>query len=165
SAVFSDSGCSTGMPASSAACLTGLGASLRPRPAGRSGCVYTAMTSASASTHARNPGTAKSGVPAKTSRKRGADIGTSARVAPLLLQLAQQQRAFQRRQVIDEDLADQMVHLVLDAHGEQAIGFEFERLAGDVLRAHADPLLAFDVGIHAGERQAAFLADFGAAGF
>src|SRR6185437_1456342 len=96
-----------------------------------------------ASMHARNPGTAKSGVPANTSRKRDTDAST--RVAPLLLQLAQQQRTFQRRQVIDEHLADQMIHLVLDANGEQAIGFEFERLAGDVLRAHADPLLAFHV--------------------
>ena len=47
--------------------------------------------------------------------------------------------ALERRQVLDEDLAEQMVHLVLDAHGEQALGVELERLAALVQRAHADP--------------------------
>ena len=37
--------------------------------------------------------------------------------------------ALQRRQVFDEHLAVQVVHLVLDAHGEQALGVELERLA------------------------------------
>ena len=47
-------------------------------------------------------------------------------------------RPLQRRQVVDEDLADQVVHFVLDAHGEQAVGVELERLAVLVQRAHAD---------------------------
>lgn len=60
----------TGSPSSSAACLTGLGMSLRPRPAGASGRVNTATTSKCSVSCAslRNEGTAASGVPANSTR-------------------------------------------------------------------------------------------------
>jgi hypothetical protein len=37
--------------------------------------------------------------------------------------------ALQRRQVFDEHLAQQVVHLVLDADGQQALGLDLARLA------------------------------------
>src|SRR6478735_6510643 len=58
------------MPASSAACLTGLGVSFKPRPAGRSGCVMTRGISWPAARRASNAIRANSGVPAKTMRMR-----------------------------------------------------------------------------------------------
>ncbi len=58
----------TGMPASSAAVRTGLGTSLRPRPAGASARVRTATTSWREPRSAWSDGTAGSGVPAKRRR-------------------------------------------------------------------------------------------------
>src|SRR3546814_7671783 len=63
---FGDSGWNTSIPRSTAARLIGEGVSARPRPAGRSGWVYTATTSLRRAA-AISEGTAKSGVPAKTS--------------------------------------------------------------------------------------------------
>ena len=58
----------TGSPSSMAACLTGLGISLRPRPVGASGRVSTATTSkcSASPANARKAGTATSGVPANS---------------------------------------------------------------------------------------------------
>ena len=61
----SDSGCSTSRPRCSASRLTADACRPRPRPAGRSGWVYTATTSPRCAA-ARSEGTANSGVPAKT---------------------------------------------------------------------------------------------------
>jgi hypothetical protein len=61
------SGCHTGTPRACAATFTGGGCSCCPRPFGRSGCVTTATTSPRRK-HASSDGTAKSGVPMKTSR-------------------------------------------------------------------------------------------------
>jgi len=58
----SRSGWSTGTPAATARSFTGGGATCRPRPAGRSGCVTTATTSWEASS-ASSVGSAKRGVP------------------------------------------------------------------------------------------------------
>ena len=62
---------------------------------------------------------------------RGGERGgrSSAREALLLAQPRGEPRALQRRQVVDEDLALEVFHLVLDAHGEHAVGVELERLA------------------------------------
>src|SRR5690606_13043740 len=57
--------------ASTAACFTALGDSFRPRPAGRSGCVSTRLTSWPASMMAWSARRANSGVPAKTIRISG----------------------------------------------------------------------------------------------
>src|ERR1035441_8630207 len=62
------SGWKTGRPRRNAACFTGGGAGVWPRPRGRSGCVTTARTSWPASTTRSSVGTAKAGVPRKTSR-------------------------------------------------------------------------------------------------
>ena len=61
------------------------------------------------------------------------------------------------RQVVDEQLAVEMIHLVLDAHGEQAVGVELDLLAVAVERAHADLVGARDLVEDARHRQAAFL--------
>ena len=58
-------GCKTGMPRASAACLTGEGVKTRFLPCGLSGWVSTAATP-KFSAMLSNAGTAKSGVPAKT---------------------------------------------------------------------------------------------------
>ncbi len=60
------SGWSTGSPSPWAASLIGEGRSFMSRPAGRSGCVYTATTSCPAATRARSDGAPISPVPMKT---------------------------------------------------------------------------------------------------
>ena len=63
------------------------------------------------------------------------------------------------RQVVDEDLAFEVVHLVLDAHGEQAVGLELEGLAVAVERLHGDRSARVTSAKMPGHRQAAFLVD------
>ena len=82
-----------------------------------------------------------------------------ARLLPLLLgQPAHDHVALQRRQVIDEQHAVEMVDLVLQAGGEQAVGLDLAPRAGLVQVAHLDPRRPRHVGVLAGQRQAAFLA-------
>src|SRR5690606_19013338 len=140
---FSDCGCSTGMPRDTASIFTGEAASPRPRPAGRSGWVYTATTSWWRAA-ARSDDTANSGVPAKTilmatpmqlnvQTKTAPSTGAagparlaraldhangsgrrqagSGNVPALLGQLLAHHLALERREVIDEQLAVQVVHL------------------------------------------------------
>ena len=108
------------MPCSSASCLTGLGCSFWPRPAGRSGWVSTSGTSKPAARIAASAARAKSGVPAKR----------LSRGDPRLLgELVLDARLLQLRQVLDEDLALQVIHLVLDADRQQILGLDFEGLA------------------------------------
>src|SRR5690606_9373391 len=145
------SGCSTRSPWASAACFTGGAVMRRPRPAGLSGCVRTSGTSAPAATIASSVGTANSGVPANAMRRSCtfglpdseglcADAGRL-RLAPGSLQVALlQPLALQRRQIVDEQLAVEVIHLVLDALREQAVRLELERLAVAVERADLDPL-------------------------
>src|SRR5450759_2069774 len=63
-----ESGVSTSSPAARARCLTGLGRTARPRPAGASGRVSTASTSCREASNASSAGRAVAGVPAKRSR-------------------------------------------------------------------------------------------------
>jgi hypothetical protein len=49
-------------------------------------------------------------------------------ISRFLLQLGLDAVALQRRQVFDEDLALEVIHLVLDADGQQLVGIEFEGL-------------------------------------
>jgi len=76
---------------------------------------------------------ANSGVPAKPTR-----MGIIARVSQLLFlaKLRGQTGAFERRQILDEDSTQQMVHFVLDADREGALGGKLKRLAALVLRAN-----------------------------
>src|ERR687888_1739876 len=105
-------GCSTGRPRSSASFFTGLELGRRPRPAGRSGCVRTRAMLWPACRSRTRERSAKAGVPAKI-RRRSASGG----LAQLLGELGADALLLELRQMFDEDLALQMVHLVLDAYG------------------------------------------------
>ena len=113
---------------------------------------------------ARSEGTANSGVPAKTIRSaiRRRLRQSSSGQSLLLGQLLAHHLALERRQVVDEHLAVQVIHLVLDAHREQAVGGELEGFAVAIERLDRDRVGAGDVGVDAGHRQAAFLVDLAA---
>src|SRR5690606_36138599 len=67
------------------------------------------------------------------------DLGSFAHLRPLLLaQLAQNDVPPERGQMIDEQDAVEMIDLVLDAGGEQALGLELADLVVVVEIAHAD---------------------------
>src|SRR5689334_4957232 len=83
---------------------------------------------------------ANGGVPAKPTRRRAtARLGRLARQALFLALLGGEAGALERREVVDEHLAEQMVHFVLDAHGEEALRSPLDRLAALVLRSNRDP--------------------------
>ena len=67
-------------------------------------------------------------------------------------------RLLELRKVFDEHLALQMIHLVLDADGEQSLGFEFEGCAIQTEGAHFNLRRALHGFVDAGNRQAALLA-------
>src|SRR5262245_4809369 len=73
----------------------------------------------------------------------------------LLLELLPDAGALELGEVIDEQLALEMIHLVLDAHGEQPLGVELERLAGAIERTHADALGTGHLLVDSGDRQTA----------
>src|SRR6186713_456311 len=120
------------MPWLSAKAFTGDGCSFMPRPAGRSGWVSTRGISNPAACKRASGTCANSGVPAKTTRiggiRRGASSGPLL-VAGALQHLGLDAVALQRAQVLDEHLAEQVVHLVLHAHREQAFGVELDAFA------------------------------------
>src|SRR5574341_284270 len=132
SASRSDSGCNTSSPRESANCFTGLDDWRMPRPAGRSGGVRTRDTSWPASSSAASARSANSGVPAKTRRRKA--LGG---LAQLLRELGAHSLLLELRQILDEHLALQVIHLVLDAHREQALRLEGERVAVLIVGAHA----------------------------
>ncbi|MCY1250470.1 hypothetical protein D9M72_641160 [compost metagenome] len=70
-------------------------------------------------------------------------------LAVLFFQLLLDPVTLERRQVIDEQLAIEVVALVLDANGQQALGDQFERLAVAVQGLDLDALGAIDVFIEA----------------
>src|SRR5665213_2534924 len=74
-------------------------------------------------------------------------------------ELAQDDAALQRGDMVDEKHTLEMVDLVLDAGREQAPGFPFADLAMLVEIAQADFRRALDLGILLGQRQAALVAD------
>ena len=151
------------MPASSAACLTGLGVSFRPRPAGRSGWVRTREC------HGRPPATRQRRCERTPACRRIRDAweGTRkgkqgirrARLRARPLQLGLDAVLLEVRQVFHEHLAVQMVQLVLHTDREQAVGLELEGLAVDVQRLAADAGGALDFIVDARHRQAAFFVD------
>src|SRR5512132_1777569 len=123
SGLRSDAGFSVCHPRCVASCATALAVSLRPRPAGRSGCVRTSGIWWPAEAIASSARAAKGGVPAKATRKARAASGGLAlaflelRANAVLLEVGEQ---------LDEDLAVQVVHLVLDACREEARGVQGE---------------------------------------
>src|SRR5207244_12776164 len=79
--------------------------------------------------------------------------------APRLLPpLLHETGACNRREAIDEDLADQTTHFVRDANGQAAVGRELEGLAPLALRAHGDAGGPPDRVVVAGYRKAALFA-------
>src|SRR6516165_9501380 len=102
---------------------------------------------------------ANSGVPAKPTRiEWERRVKRLSRELLLLAKLGFETGALERRQVLDEDLADQVVHFVLDAYREEPLGGEFERFATLVLRANGHPRRPCDLVVVAGYGEAAFLA-------
>src|SRR5687768_3899434 len=129
-----------------------------------------------ACSRARSETAANSGVPAKTRRMgrshtpveppsaaggrgRQAENAAAGLAYPslLLADAGKDAPALERRQVFDEDLALQMIHLVLDAYGQQAVGLELERFALGIERSHPYPLRPRDLVEHTGHRKAALL--------
>src|SRR5690554_5837323 len=179
----SERGCATVSPWANAASFTGGGVSRRPRPAGRSGCVSTSGTRAPAATIASSAGTANAGVPAKairaavptpsmagtrseSERRRGVDAGRdrfALAAGPLQIPLLEP-LALQLGQIVDEELAFEVIHLVLHALREQAFDLELERLAVAVERLDLDALGPLDVLVQPRDRQTAFLVAFAALG-
>src|SRR5687768_300469 len=104
--------------------FTGASVTRCPRPRGRSGCVTTPTTVCSDSISASRDGTAKSGVPKKTMR-----TGLPLAGFGELLDLPDDQIFLQAAQAIDEQCAVEVVHLVLEAAGEQSGPFDRLRLA------------------------------------
>jgi hypothetical protein len=76
--------------------------------------------------------------PAQSDARTGAASGGAR--APAWQQPGLDAVAFEVGQIVDEHLAHQMIHFVLDAHRQQAVGLQFERLAVAVERAHGDAL-------------------------
>lgn len=79
-----------------------------------------------------------------------------AMMALIFLKTATNTLALERRDVIDEELAVEMVNLVLDADGEQSVGLEFLSLAVAVECAHPHALGAGHGLVEAGHRETAF---------
>src|SRR3954463_9179843 len=142
-----------GRLAASAACFTGLAASCCPRPLGRSGCVRTPTTECAVPRSARRAGTEKSGVPANAMRREtvansvgghseslsggGGRLFRSLFLA-VLVELLANALALQVRQVIDEELAFEVIHLVLHTDGEDVVAVALEHVALPVQRPHPD---------------------------
>src|SRR5581483_11806826 len=146
------SGWRTSRPYAAASVLIGDGVTCRPRPAGRSGRVYTATTEWPAATKASSVGAANAGVPAKTRR-----TGASHRQALVLFEFLADALLFQARYVIDEDFSVEMIDLVLDTRGEQAARLDVDRRPRRVERAHLDVPGAQHRLVDAGHRQAPLL--------
>src|SRR5690606_20411554 len=131
-------------------------------------------TCAPAATIASSAGTAKAGVPANAIRaavtppSMDADpLGSERRAGAGRHRFALASGSFQiafldalaleLREVVDEQLAFEMIHLVLDALREQTFRLELERLAVAVERLHLDALGPLDVVVQPGHGQAPLL--------
>src|SRR6185503_14230441 len=141
------------MPWAAARRFTGPDTERNPRPAGRSGWVSARMTSWPAASRRASARSANSGVPAKTRRRKAQSGG----LAQLLGELGADALLLELRQVLDEDLALQMIHFMLDAHGEQALGLQRECVAVLVVGAHLHALGPLHQLVNGGHREAAFL--------
>ena len=81
---------------------------------------------------------------ARAHRRRGRARRATA-LAPLLVELAPDALALELGKVVDEQLAFEMIHLVLQAHRQQALELPLERAPVPVLRAHANARGALDL--------------------
>src|ERR1044071_666111 len=141
------------MPRETARRFTGLETGRSPRPAGRSGWVSARAISCPEARSRANARSANSGVPAKTRRRKA----RSGCLAQLLGQLGANALLLELRQVLDEHLALQVIHLVLDADREQPLSLERESGAVLVIGANLDPLGTLDQLVDRRQRKAAFL--------
>src|SRR5262245_29075171 len=128
-------GCAIGSARSAASSLTGEARSSRPRPAGRSGWVSTPTTWWRDSSSARSAGSAKCGVPANAIRNEligavdGFSVGARAGLLAcpagaflaVLFELLANAFALQVGEIVDEQLAFEMIHLVLQTDGSQSV--------------------------------------------
>src|SRR5512139_1700679 len=145
---------------------TGTAASRPCRPAGRSGAV-TASTTASPGRprSASRIGTAKVPEPRKTVRTGGCSKGPSpvsgergrVDLAPLLfrLELRHRDQVIERVEVVDVQLALEVVELVLERTAQEPAPGHLDLPAMAVLGDDPDALAACHVGDVAGDRQAA----------
>src|SRR5688500_1110030 len=149
----------------------------RERPRGRSGCVTTPATSNPSPMSARRGGAANSGVPQKRIRivwsERLFAVPTGDCVRRKLsnvqrevllhrLPLRERRAPLEKAEVVEEQLAVQVIDLVLQAASEEIGGLEFERLAIAIERSHRNARRAIDVAEHFRDREATFLAPGGA---
>src|SRR6266446_1544812 len=128
------------MARAAASLFTGDGASARPRPAGRSGCVMTPVTRWRDPSSVSRHRAANSGVPAKRTFTEAAPVQglrerqplrqssnsesagsqpASGRLAELFLKFRLDALLLEARQIVDEDFALEVIHFVLDADGEE----------------------------------------------
>src|SRR3954470_8444234 len=153
------SGWFSGIARAMANCFTAPVEGRMPRPAARSGCVRTKAMLWPASANRARAAAANCGVPAKIRRREAGSGG----LTQLLRQLCAYPLLLQLRQVLDEHLALEVIHLVLNAHGQQTLGFEREGIPVLIERAHFHPFSALDQLVDTGHGEAAFL-DVGYAG-
>src|SRR6266446_6398530 len=133
------------MPRAAASLFTGDGASARPRPAGRSGCVITPATRWRDSSSPSRHRAANSGVPAKRTfteaapaqglrerRSDGLSNEASGGFAELFLKLGLDALLLEARQIVNEDFALKVIHFVLDADRQELVCDAGERLSVQV---------------------------------
>src|SRR6516162_5754831 len=126
------SGCVSEIPAARAVCLTGGAASCCVRPTGRSGCETTSGISWPAASRASSVGTAKRGVPQKTSL-----TALPCAFALHLANPAQHHVALKRAHTEDKQHAIEVIDLMLKGSREQFFSVHLEPLPFEILRANA----------------------------
>jgi hypothetical protein len=123
-----------GQPRSMASSLTGGGVQTCPRPQGRSGWLYTpTISQPSHSRRCFRDAAAKSGVPMNT-------IFNLLFLFQPFFELSFVQGAFQFADLVDEQHAIEMVHLVLQADGQEVVGVHFHGVAVQVSGREVQPL-------------------------
>src|SRR5271157_871519 len=129
------SGWVMGRSSASAARLTGDAANFMPRPLGRSGWVATSLMRKPAATSFSSVGTANSGVPQNTK-----SIMAALPFALLhqLADLALQHVAFQRADVVDVELAVEVIRFVHQGARQQVFPADFKCFAFNVLGTRRD---------------------------
>src|SRR3954468_8614320 len=147
------SGWSSGIARAIANCFTALVEGRMPRPAARSGCVRTKAMLWPASANRARAAAANCGVPAKIRRREAGSGG----LAQLLRQLRAYPLLLQLRQVLDEHLALEVIHFVLNAYSQQTLRFQREGISVLVEGAHFHAFSPLDQLVDARHGEAAFL--------
>src|SRR5262249_35453158 len=99
----------------------------------------------------------RSGEPSER-RYGSANLAPRGALLALLLQAPADELALQLGQIVDEELAFEVIHLVLDTHREHTLRVDLERLAVAIERMHANSGGALELGVDSRERQAPLLA-------